>query len=45
MNAAGSGNFAGIGVGAKGEPGFSPAQMKKHKKSNRPLRRFREIVK
>ena len=45
MNAAGSGNFAGIGVGAKGEPGFTPAAMKKYKKGNQPLRRFKEVVK
>lgn len=28
----GSGQIAGLGVGPDGEPGLTPAQMKKHKK-------------
>ncbi len=31
-NSAGSGAIAGIGVGPKGEPGLTKAQIKKHKK-------------
>lgn len=34
VNAAGSGNIHGIGVGPKGEPGLTPRQMKKYKKKN-----------
>lgn len=41
----GGGQIAGIGVGQHGEPGFSPAQMKKYKKSNQPLKRFKDIAK
>lgn len=35
VNAAGSGNIHGIGVGPKGEPGVTPDKMKKYKKKNR----------
>jgi hypothetical protein len=31
---AGGGLVAGIGVGPKGEPGFTPAQMKRYKRKN-----------
>lgn len=34
-NVAGSGNIAGIGVGPKGEPGFTPDVIRKHKKRNK----------
>lgn len=34
VNSAGGGNIAGIGVGAKGEPGVKPAAMSKYKKKN-----------
>jgi len=33
-NAVGRGAIAGIGVGAEGEPGLTPAQMKKYKSKN-----------
>jgi len=32
VNAAGSGNIAGLGVGPQGEPGVSVAVRKRHKK-------------
>lgn len=34
VNAVGGGNIAGIGVGAKGEPGVKPRAMKKYKDKN-----------
>ena len=34
VNAAGSGNIAGLGVGAKGEPGVSLAARIRHKRNN-----------
>jgi hypothetical protein len=37
-NAAGSGNIAGIGVGAQGEPGMGKRAHKKHKVKNRKRR-------
>jgi hypothetical protein len=43
MNSAGSGAIAGIGVGKDGEPGLTPAQMRKHKKKT-PLKRFSQTV-
>ena len=42
-NSAGGGAIAGIGVGTDGEPGFTPAQMKKHKKKTGTLKRFKDI--
>jgi hypothetical protein len=45
VNSAGSGNFAGIGVGPDGEPGLTPAQMKRYKKKNKPLKRFKDTIK
>lgn len=44
-NAAGGGAIAGVGVGPDGEPGFTPAQMKKHKKKTGALKRFKDTVK
>jgi hypothetical protein len=41
---AGSGAIAGIGVGPDGEPGFTPAQMKKYKKKNTGPKRLRDII-
>ena len=41
---AGSGAVAGIGVGPDGEPGLTPAQMKRYKKKNKPGKRLRDIV-
>jgi len=41
----GSGNIAGLGVGPQGEPGLTPAQMKKYKKDTKPLKRFKDIIK
>lgn len=43
MNA-GSGNIAGLGVGDQGEPGLTPAQMKRYKKKNKGLKRLRDIT-
>ena len=34
VNAAGSGNIAGLGVGLQGEPGVSAVARKRHKKNN-----------
>jgi hypothetical protein len=34
-NSAGGGNIAGIGVGPDGEPGFTPAMMRRYKKKNK----------
>jgi hypothetical protein len=45
VNSAGSGNIAGIGVGPDGEPGLTPKQMKRYKKKNKPLKRFKDTVK
>ncbi len=42
---AGSGAVAGIGVGADGEPGLTPAQMKRYKKRNKPLKRLTDFTK
>lgn len=41
---AGSGAVAGIGVGPQGEPGLTPAQMKRYKKKNKPGKRLRDII-
>jgi len=42
---AGSGAVAGIGVGPDGEPGLTPAQMKRYKNKNkRPKRKLRDIL-
>lgn len=35
-NAAGGGAIAGIGVGAAGEPGFTPKMMTRYKRKNKP---------
>ena len=44
-NSAGSGNIAGIGVGADGEPGVSPrTQKKKNKNANSVLKRFKDTI-
>lgn len=45
-NSAGSGNIAGIGVGPAGEPGFTPAQMRRYKRRNRKNapRGFKDFV-
>tara|TARA_R110000772_G_scaffold192410_1_gene303368 strand:+ start:533 stop:1093 length:561 start_codon:yes stop_codon:yes gene_type:complete len=44
-NSAGSGNIAGIGVGADGEPGVSPrTQKKKKKNANNVLKRFKDTI-
>jgi len=43
MNSAGSGAIAGIGIGKDGEPGLTPAQMRKHKKKA-PLKRFSDTI-
>jgi hypothetical protein len=40
----GSGNIAGLGVGPQGEPGLTPAQMKKYKKKNTGPKRLRDII-
>lgn len=40
----GSGNIAGLGVGDQGEPGLTPAQMKRYKKKNKGLKRLRDIT-
>ena len=42
---AGGGQVAGIGVGPKGEPGVTPAAMKRYKSKNKSLKRFKEIAK
>lgn len=42
---AGSGAIAGIGVGPQGEPGLTPAQMKRYKKRNKPLKRLTDFTK
>lgn len=41
-NNVGGGNIAGTG-GAGGEPGLTPAQMKKYKKKNQMFKRFKEF--
>ena len=43
-NSVGSGAVAGLGVGPQGEPGLTPAQMKKYKKKNRGPKRLRDII-
>tara|TARA_R110000796_G_scaffold57368_1_gene132412 strand:+ start:531 stop:1088 length:558 start_codon:yes stop_codon:yes gene_type:complete len=43
-NSAGSGNIAGIGVGADGEPGVSPRTQKKKKNANNVLKRFKDTI-
>lgn len=40
----GSGAIAGLGVGPQGEPGVTPAQMKKYKKKNTGPKRLRDII-
>lgn len=41
----GSGAIAGAGVGPQGEPGLTPAQMKRYKdKNKRPKRKLRDIL-
>ena len=40
----GSGNIAGLGVGPQGEPGLTPAQMKRYKKKNTGPKRLRDII-
>jgi len=42
---AGSGAIAGIGVGPQGEPGLTPAQMKRYKKRNKPLKHLTDFTK
>jgi len=42
---AGSGAVAGIGVGPQGEPGLTPAQMKRYKKRNKPLKHLTDFTK
>jgi hypothetical protein len=41
---AGSGAIAGLGVGPQGEPGLTPAQMKRYKKKNKPGKKLRDII-
>ena len=43
-NSVGSGAVAGLGVGPQGEPGLTPAQMKKYKKKSRGPKRLRDII-
>lgn len=46
-NAVGRGGIAGIGFGPDGEPGVTPAQMKRYKdknKKNAPKKRLRDII-
>ena len=45
VNAAGTGAVAGIGVGDDGEPGFTSSQMKRYKKKNKMLKRFKSTIK
>ena len=45
VNSAGSGAIAGIGVGPDGEPGLTPAQMKRYKKRNKKMFRRKEVDK
>ena len=40
----GSGAIAGLGVGPQGEPGLTPAQMKRYKKKNTGPKRLRDII-
>jgi len=44
VNNVGSGNIAGLGVGPQGEPGLTPAQMKRYKKKNKGPKRLRDVV-
>lgn len=39
-NAVGSGNIAGVGVGADGEPGVPPRAHKKYKRKNKKGRKL-----
>jgi hypothetical protein len=43
-NSAGSGNIAGIGVGAQGEPGVTPKAMSKYKKTGKVFKRFKDTI-
>lgn len=46
-NAVGRGGIAGIGFGPQGEPGLTPAQMKRYKdknKKNAPKKRLRDVL-
>ena len=40
----GGGHIAGLGVGPQGEPGLTPAQMKRYKKKNKGPKRLRDII-
>ena len=40
-NSAGSGNFAGLGIGKDGEPGLTPEQMKRYKKKKEIIKSLR----
>ena len=40
----GSGNIAGMGVGPQGEPGLTPAQMRRYKSRNKPGKKLRDIL-
>jgi hypothetical protein len=40
----GSGAIAGLGVGPQGEPGLTPAQMKRYKKKNKGPMRLRDVI-
>ena len=44
-NSAGSGAIAGLGVGPDGEPGLTPAQMRRYKKRSKKMFRRKEIDK
>ena len=44
-NAVGGGAIAGLGVGPDGEPGLTKKQMDKYKKKNKPLKRFKDVIK
>lgn len=44
-NAVGGGHIAGAGVGPQGEPGLNAQQMKRHKKKNKILTRFKDTLK
>jgi len=43
-NSAGGGGVAGIGVGDDGEPGFTPAMVKRHKRKNKMLQRYKDLA-
>lgn len=40
----GSGNIAGLGVGPQGEPGLTPAQMRRYKSKNKSSKKLRDII-